>query len=158
MIKFLIIVLRVSFLSLCAIAIGSSISGQAVPAANSPEVGKPRAPAVMTYPLLIERLRAAGAMVEPAGKVEQPFFSVPGNAIKVDGEDVQVFQYPTPATAATEARRVSRDGSAIGTTKPHWIGTPHFYRQGRLLVLYLGDEKKVIQALEGVLGRQFAGQ
>jgi hypothetical protein len=158
MVKFLIIVLRVSFLSLWVMAIGSAISGQAVPAANSPESGKPRAPAVMTYPLLIERLRAAGATVEPAGKIEQPFFSVPGNALRVDGEDVQAFQHPTPAAAETEARRVSRDGSAIGTAKPHWIGTPHFYRQGRLLVLYLGDEKKVIQVLEGVLGRQFAGQ
>jgi len=62
------------------------------------------------------------------------------------------------ATRDFLARRVSRDGSAIGTAKPHWIGTPHFYRQGRLLVLYLGDEKRIIQASEGVLGRQFAGQ
>jgi len=77
MVKFLIIVLRVSFLSLCAIAIGSAISGQAVPATDSPEGGKPPAPAVMTYPLFIARLRVAGAMAEPAGKLEQPFFFGP---------------------------------------------------------------------------------
>jgi len=62
------------------------------------------------------------------------------------------------ATHGFLAGGFSRDGSAVGTTKPHWIGTPHFFRQGRLLVLYLGDEKRVIQSLEGVLGRQFAGQ
>lgn len=158
MAKTLIIVLRYSFLSLCAIAVGPAISGQAVPAANPPEAGKPRAPAVTTYPLLIERLRAAGAAVEPAGELEQPFFSVPGSAIRVDGEDVQVFQYPNAAAVETEAARVSRDGSSVGTTKPHWIGTPHFYKQGRLLVLYVGDEDKVIKALVATLGRQFAGQ
>jgi len=64
MAKFLIIVLRFSFFSLCAIAVGPAISGQGVPAANSSEARKPRAPS-MTYPLLIERLRAAGAAVEP---------------------------------------------------------------------------------------------
>jgi len=78
--------------------------------------------------------------------------------IKLHGEEVQVFQYPDAAAMETEAARVFRDGSSVGTTKPHWIGTPHFYRQGRLLVLYFSDEKKVIQALEDVLGRQFAGQ
>ncbi|HEY3305775.1 MAG TPA: hypothetical protein VGL70_19790 [Candidatus Binatia bacterium] len=158
MAKSLIIALmRVWFLSLCALAGGPAICARDVPAANPPETGKPGAPP-MTYPLLVERLRAAGAAVEPAGGVDQPFFSGAGKAIRIGGEDVQVFQYPTAAAAEAEARRVSRDGSAIGTAKPHWIGTPHFYRQGRLLVLYLGEEKKVLQVLEAVLGRQFAGQ
>ncbi len=139
------------------IVLGAANDGPKLLAANQAEPGKSRTPA-MDYAMLIERLRAGGASVEPAGEVDQPFFSVAGNAIRLDGEYVQVFQYPTPAAAETEARRVSRDGSAIGTVKPHWIGTPHFYRQGRLLVLYLGDEKRVIQALEDVLGRQFAGQ
>jgi len=78
--------------------------------------------------------------------------------IKLHGEEVQVFQYPDAAAMETEAARVSRDGSSVGTTKPHWIGTPHFYQQGRLLVLYVGDEDKVIKALVAALGRQFAGQ
>ena len=78
--------------------------------------------------------------------------------IKLHGEDVQVFQYPNAAAVEAEAARVSRDGSTVGTTKLHWIGPPHFYKQGRLLVLYVGDESKVLKALEAVLGRQFAGK
>ena len=110
------------------------------------------------YASLIDSLRAGGISAEPAGEVDQPFLSVTGTMIKLHGEDVQVFQYPNAAAVETQAARVSRDGSAVGTTKLHWIGAPHFYKQGRLLVLYVGDEDKVLKALEAVLGRQFAGK
>ena len=78
--------------------------------------------------------------------------------IKVSGEDVQVFQYINAAAADAEAALVSPDGSAVGTSKLHWVGPPHFYKQGKLLVLYVGDNAKVLKALETALGRPFAGQ
>jgi hypothetical protein len=39
-----------------------------------------------------------------------------------------------------------------------WMATPHFYKTGRILVLYVGDDQKVIDVLTGALGPQFAGQ
>ncbi len=78
--------------------------------------------------------------------------------IKVRGEDVQVFQYSNAAAADAEASLVSPNGMGVGTTKLHWIGPPHFYKKGKLLVLYIGDDDKVLKALDAVLGRQFAGQ
>ena len=36
--------------------------------------------------------------------------------------------------------------------------SPQLAAQGRLLVLHVGDNDKVLKALEAVLGRQFAGQ
>jgi hypothetical protein len=113
---------------------------------------------VMDRTRLTEKLRAAGARVERRGSAEQPFLSVKGVMFKVYGEDVQVFQYRNAADADTQAAAVSPDGGTVGTTKIHWIGRPHFYKEGRLLVLYLGDEPKVLKALEAVLGRQFAGK
>jgi hypothetical protein len=139
------------------VVLGAASDGAKLFAANQAAPGKSRAPA-MDYEMLIERLRAGGARIEPAGKVDQPFFSVAGRVVKVYGEDVQVFQYPNAAAVETESARVSRDGRAVGTAKPHWIGPPHFYQQGRLLVLYVGDEDKVIKTLVAALGRQFAGQ
>ncbi len=78
--------------------------------------------------------------------------------IKVHGEDVQVFQYSSTAATDAQAAPVSPDGSAVGTAKPHWVGPPHFYKKGNLLVLYVGDNDTVLQALEAVLGPQFAGK
>jgi hypothetical protein len=113
---------------------------------------------VRDYVSLIDNLRAAGATVEPVGEVTQPFFFVPGQVIAVNGERVQVFEYSDAATAAAAAARISPDGGTIGTTMVTWVGPPHFYRAGRVIVLYVGDSRAVISLLESVLGPQFAGR
>jgi hypothetical protein len=109
------------------------------------------------YAGFVRSLRAENTTIEPQGEVEQPFFSVTGKVIALYGDRVQIFEYPGSAEAGAQAALVSPDGMTVGTAKPHWLGTPHFYRKDRLLVLYLGDDEKVLKALEARLGRQFAG-
>jgi len=106
---------------------------------------------------LSKRLRAAGVKVEPGGRVSQPFFSVGGQILAVEGEDVQVFRYATARAAGREAGRVSPDGSSVGTNMMSWMSTPHFFRKDNLIVLYVGDNAAVLRALAAVLGAQFAG-
>ena len=140
------------------------IAGCGVLAQPAPATPPPSAPVashggpVDDYVSLIDGLRAAGASVEPAGEVRQTFFAVPGQKITVNGEDVQVFEHPTAVAAEAAAATVSSDGSSVGTTMITWVAPPHFYRQGRLVVLYVGSSQKVLQALEGVLGPPFAGR
>ena len=101
----------------------------------------------------------AGATVELVGEVSQPFFSVQGLSVNVNGEAVQVFEYTDAAAADAEAGLVSPDGREI-TNPPMligWTSTPHFYNRASLIVLYLGDSPAVLKALESVLGPQFAG-
>lgn len=78
--------------------------------------------------------------------------------IKIGDQDVQVFQYVDAAQVEAQAARVSPDGDTVGTSKIRWIGSPHFFKQDKLLILYLGEDEKVLKALEAVLGRQFAGK
>jgi hypothetical protein len=113
---------------------------------------------VRDYVSLIDNLRAAGVTVEPVGEISQPFFSVKGQIIKVNGEDVQVFEYATEAEAEAEAATVSSDGGSIGTSMVSWIASPHFYKTGKLITLYVGDNQSAIAALEIALGPQFAGR
>ena len=113
---------------------------------------------VTDYDSLIESLRGAGFSVEPQGEAEQPFLSIEGRMIRVSGEDVQVFQYTNAAAAEAQAALISPDGSAVGTSRPHWVGTPHFYKKGKLLVLYVGDDDNALKALDAVLDPQFAGK
>lgn len=108
---------------------------------------------------LFERLRGQGATVKRDEKndVTQPFFSVPGRVLLINGEGVQVFEYKSVAAARAEAQLVNSTGTTIGTSKPAWMAPPHFYRSGKLIVLYVGDSAQVKSLLEGVLGPQFAG-
>jgi len=70
---------------------------------------------------------------------------------------LQVFEYATPSAAAADASRVSDDGNTIGTSKPTWMGTPHFFKSGKVMVLYLGRNQTIVDLLRTVLSNQFAG-
>jgi hypothetical protein len=57
-----------------------------------------------------------------------------------------------------EAAQVAEDGGSIGTSMVNWVESPHFYKLGRTLVLYVGEDPTVKSLLEGILGPQFAGR
>ena len=60
--------------------------------------------------------------------------------------------------AAADAAKVAPDGGSVGTSMMNWIMPPHFFKSGRVLVLYLGDNQTTLNLLEKILGKQFAGQ
>ncbi|MBI2938278.1 MAG: hypothetical protein HYY22_08730 [Thaumarchaeota archaeon] len=107
---------------------------------------------------IVGKFRAEGVTVEPDGEVSQPFFSVKGQLFKVNGDTLQVYVYNNNHDAIGEAARVSQDGFTVGNTKVEWISPPHFYQTGKMIVIYLGDDAKMKQVLEKVVGYQFAGQ
>ena len=144
----------------------SATAGVAIIAQQSPEESSTPGPGTpvshggpaVDYVSLIDSLRAAGATVEPVEAVEQPFFSVPGQVIRVNSADVQVFEYADQAAADEDMTRIGPDGSIIGTVSILWAAPPHFYRAERLIVLYVGNDPAVISVLETVLGPQVAGR
>jgi hypothetical protein len=122
--------------------------------------GTPTAPQgepISDYAGLVEHLRTAGLTVIPAGTITEPFFNVPGQAITVNRQRVEVFEYHDEAAAKRAAQTVSRNGEQVGNAIVDWVATPHFYQKGRLIVLYVGDDATVKRTLEAVLGPQFAG-
>ena len=122
-------------------------------------------PAASTGPLtvedqaaLISALEGSGATVEIGEPVSQVFFSAEGNILKVNGADVQVFEYESADEMENEASQVSSDGGSIGTSMVAWVDVPHFYEAGRIIVLYVGSDASVLDLLENALGPQFAGR
>lgn len=113
---------------------------------------------VTDYVSLVDNLRAAGAEVIPGEALSQPFFDVTGQIIRVNGEDVQVFEFADETAAENAASQISPDGSSTGTTMITWVAPPHFYRAGKLIGLYVGEKEDMISLLVSVLGPQFAGQ
>ena len=112
---------------------------------------------VLDYVSLLDSLRAVGATVELAGEIVQPFFSVKGHRITVNGGDVQVFEFADAEDVQAKGEQVSPDGEWVSKTHVNWIATPHFYKRGKLIVIYAGDDRAIIETLEPVLAPQFAG-
>jgi hypothetical protein len=106
---------------------------------------------------LIDTLRAKGLRVTPGDKVIQPFFSIEGRAYKVNDADVQVFEFPDAAGAQASIAKLSPEGSAPNAVID-WVGPPHFYQIGRVIVLYVGEDRTIIDVLTTILGPQRAGQ
>lgn len=147
-------------LSLVIVAIAVVLGGASIAfiASRSTSPTVSHGGTVRDYVSFVDTLRAKGALVEPNGTVAQPFFAVKANVVRINGQSVQVFEYETDAAAKNDAQKVSRNGGMIGTAKPFWTGTPHFYRNGRLIAIYVGDDKKTLEVLNKTLGTQFAGR
>lgn len=112
---------------------------------------------VFDYTSLVEDRNLSGASVETGESISQPFFTPQGRVIKLNDEDVQVFEFSSEEEAKKEAMQVYADGSSVGTTMITWIDSPHFYQSGKIIVLYVGNTPEVIEILTEVLGPQFAG-
>ena len=113
--------------------------------------------AISDYDSFVAALETSGAEVEEGGTVSQPFLSVSGRILIVNGVDLQVFEYESEAAAEADAELISPDGSSTATTMITWIDTPHFFRAGALIVLYVGDDTATLDLLQSLLGPQFAG-
>jgi hypothetical protein len=106
---------------------------------------------------LVDTLRAQGLTVEPTGPISQPFFSVPGQTLRVNSQDIQVFEYEDSAAMESQAKDISQDGMSIGNTAVQWISPPHFFSSGKIIVLYLGTDATLLKKLETASGKQAAG-
>ncbi|MFN2632954.1 MAG: hypothetical protein ABR610_06010 [Thermoanaerobaculia bacterium] len=92
-----------------------------------------------------------------ANPLDSAVFAVPGSVYTVNGDDLQVFVYPTESAALTDSLRIAPSGGTVGTTAIGWIAPPHVFRRGPLIVVYLGSDARIREALSAELGNQIAG-
>ena len=111
------------------------------------------------YSSLINAIQSRGVLVDLIDEIasEISSFSVPIKVISIGGADVQVFEFANESDANTASLTISKDGTEIGTSIIRWIDTPHFYTNGKLIVLYVGHNPEIMNLLESFLGKQFAG-
>lgn len=107
---------------------------------------------------LVSALTAAGATVETGDSITQDFFTPEGHILRINGQEVQVFEYQDASVMESEAAKVAPDGGSVGTSMMTWMDAPHFYRIGRLIILYVGSDQTVLNVLNKVIGPQFAGR
>ncbi|HEX9069082.1 MAG TPA: hypothetical protein VF807_09955, partial [Ktedonobacterales bacterium] len=104
----------------------------------------------MTFPELQAAVRAAGAEVSVQVTPDQrasPLVSGAPHGLLINGSAVSVYDYTFIAQADLDARGISADGtqmsSGIGPTRRaiavDWIAPPHWFKRGRVIVLYVGS-------------------
>ena len=136
----------------------SAVATLAAACAGSVVPGGPSAVTAGSYDQLVAALRAKSVAVEDVGAVTQPFFEPEGRVVRLEGQDVQVFEFATEEDASSASETIAPDGGSVGTSMVTWISAPHFYHSGKLIVLYVGEGESVLAALQDVLGPQIAGR
>ena len=102
-------------------------------------------------------LRAAGAEVRSTGDFSTEPLGGKGTELCVAGQQVSVYVYPSVEERAAVAARIDpTDPSNLGTSIVEWAGTPWFWQDDRLIVLYLGSDPTVRSGISAVLGLPFA--
>lgn len=112
---------------------------------------------VSDYATLREAINSRGLGVELVEELEDSVFSAPAKVISIAGIQVQVFEFASEQDAMSASQTVSEDGTEVGLSVIRWIDTPHFYTQGNIIVLYVGQNPEMLNLLDSILGNQFAG-
>jgi len=119
-------------------------------------------PPTATYESLVTMLRDAGHTIEEVGPTQNSMFAGDGRIIKLDDQEVQIFQYPTAADLEGETARIGSNGSQFTDSNGvvasiDWVDEPHFFSSGLIMAVYVGHNAATVEALAAILGQQFQG-
>jgi hypothetical protein len=158
-----------------AIAVGAACTGtptvmerSVVPSSEgSPSATtSPTVQPVTDYTSFIEALETAGFDIRQGDRTggDGPFsLTEPGRSVYIDGVRVATYAYPSEEaldrfrSGVTDHGYGVPVGEAPGVAHVDWVDPPHFYAAGTLLVLYVGEEQHTLEALDLLIGPQFAG-
>ena len=97
---------------------------------------------------VVAELRATGLTVSPAGPAIQSYFTETGEEYTVaSGGTVQIYEYESRAAAESDVDRIQ-------LSQADAVASPHFYHEGNVIVVYIGNQPEVEQALTSILGTQ----
>lgn len=140
-----------------------TLTEKALPSAETTNSPVPSAQPATDFSSFTQALKAGGFTVRPEGRTKLPasLLAVPGQQVRIDGRQASVFEYPTENAFDKVRSAIRPRGDQIptgdgGLAIINW-NAPHFYGSGKLLVLYFGDSQRTLNALDLLLGPQFAG-
>ncbi len=81
-------------------------------------------------------------------------FSVNKEVIKIKGGELSLYEYGPneKGTLEKDMNSITNSGANINGNPMTWNVKPHFYRKGRVLIVYDGDSKEILTSLKEILG------
>jgi penicillin-binding protein 2 len=85
--------------------------------------------------------------------VLHPFFRVPGQVVRVNGQEVQVFVYANETARKSDSARISADGRLIAGQVATWPVPPRFASGGNVLAVVLSADARLAGRVDRAIGR-----
>jgi len=155
----------------CGIGVAVLVVRSSVPNVTSHECGAP----VRDHVALVDALRCDGFRVEPTERSTALPLRGHGTVLTVTDIrtpvriaapiEVNSFWYDDTdlggdarAIAEVDTRKFAPDGSLRDAgQRIYYLGTPHLFHSERVIVLYAGSDRAMLEVLSRLLGPQFAG-
>lgn len=84
--------------------------------------------------------------------VLHPFFRVPGQVVRVNGQELQVFVYDDATARKSDSARISADGHLIAGEVVDWPVEPRFAANGNVLAVLLSTDSVIAGRVERAIG------
>lgn len=87
-------------------------------------------------------------------KSNHSLFSVDSIQYSFNGQTISVYQYDKNASEMLEndLRTVTNHADMVNGATVNWSYNPYFFKKGRLVVIYDGNDPKTISTLQDILG------
>ncbi len=95
----------------------------------------------------ILELKKSGLDAIPLQRITRTPFSVRGNVITIQGDNIQVFEYPSHDSALKEAS-VFAEKYVDRTKLSRWKNSVHLYAKDTLAIFYMGNDKNILDILD----------
>lgn len=93
--------------------------------------------------------------------VQQDFLPTTRKRMIIDDKAIDIYIFSNNKKMESEAIHIDSGGCSYDngskSVKVSWISFSHFYKKGSIIVLYVGEDKKVMSDLKDIFGEQFAG-
>jgi len=78
-----------------------------------------------------------------------------------ENENISVYLYESSEKMEEDASYIDEGGTSYNNgknaTEISWVSYPHFFKDDNIIVLYVGEDLEIINALKEIVSLQFAG-
>ena len=151
------------FLLFVAVLIPSVYSTLAHAAPSPSRMSSQSQTTEFNYANLLERLELYGFNYDEADTipVEDSFLSVECKLVFIRGELISVYQYSSNESMERDSKYIHEGGCSIQHPEKaieiSWVSYPHFFKNGVIIVNYVGENEDILKLLREILGEPFAG-
>jgi len=91
----------------------------------------------------------------------ESFLSVERRPVWIGDEIISIYEYATNNEMEVDAAYIDRGGCSISVpgkmVKISWVSYPYFFKDGRIIINYVGENEEILEFLYSNYGKPFAG-
>lgn len=92
---------------------------------------------------------------------DKDFLSAPRKRLVFDDTAIDIYIFKSEEDMEKEAGYIGEGGCSYDNgykrINVSWVSYPHFLKKGCLIVQYVGEDSRMVNDLEEIMGEQFAG-